>query len=425
MKKQRNARDENTASRRRFTAYMKWLTTACGHADRAQPLREYCAGLMLPGDRKSVEPMAARFAPSMSRLSSKHQSMHHFVADAPWDDSRLLTAVRDYVLPRVARRDPVKSWILDDTGMPKKGVHSVGVARQYCGQTGKVDNCQVAVSLSLAGESWSLPVAYALYLPKEWAMDSASRRKTGVPETAVFQTKTQIALRQLEQAVAAGLPAGVVLGDAAYGDDNTLREGIVALGLQYAMGIRPATTVWPGKGGPRRSGAKTAPRKAVSVSATALALPAEAWRSVSWREGTQKPLRSRFAALRVRIAHLGGNGAPAPVWLLIEWPKGEAAPTKYFLSNLPETLSLKALVQAVKSRWRIERDYQELKSELGLGHYEGRGWRGFHHHASLCIAAYGFLVAERGLSPPPDKLRFLIRLPRRPSGFRPRGAPAT
>ena len=425
MKKQRQKRDESAASRRRFTAYMKWLTPASGHADRARPLREYCAGLLLPGDRKSVEPMAAQFARERSRLSSKHQSMHHFVADAPWDDARLLAAVRDYVLPRVTRRDPVKSWILDDTGMPKKGRHSVGVARQYCGQSGKVDNCQVAVSLSVAGENWSLPVEYALYLPKEWAEDAASRRKAGVPETLAFQTKTQIAMRQLEWAVAAGLPAGVVLADAAYGDDNTLREGIAALGLQYAMGIRPATTVWLHTDGPRLRPAKTAPRKPLSVSAAAQALPAEAWRSVTWREGTQKPLRSRFAALRVRVAHRGGNGASSPVWLLIEWPKGEAAPTKYFLSNLTENLALKALVHTVKSRWRIERDYQELKGELGLGHYEGRGWRGFHHHASLCIAAYGFLVAERGLFPPQGTLHLIIRRPHRPAGFKPRGAPAT
>ena len=420
MKRQLNNSDGSTASRRRFAAYLKWLTPAVGHADRAQPLREYCAGLLLPGDRKSVEPMAAQFAPAAGRLSSKHQSMHHFVADAPWDDGRLLAAVRDYVLPRVSRRDPVSAWILDDTGFPKKGRHSVGVARQYCGQSGKVDNCQTAVSLSLAGGSWSLPVDYSLYLPKEWAEDAASRRKAGVPETVRFQTKGQIALRQLEQAVAAGLPAGVVLADAAYGDDHALREGIAGLGLQYAMGIRPATTVWRDEDDSRRPRAR-APRKPLSVCATAQALPATAWRSVTWREGTQKPLRSRFAALRVRIAHRGGSGTPA--WLLIEWPAGEAAPTKYFLSNLQESIPLKALVNTVKSRWRIERDYQELKSELGLGHYEGRGWRGFHHHASLCIAAYGFLAAERGLFPPQDKLRLILRLPRRPAGFKPRGAP--
>ena len=221
---------------------MNSLAQAAGHADRNVPITNYCKGLLLPGDRKSVEPMAAKLAPEHTQRM--HQSLHHVVADAPWSDETLLEEVRNQVIPIMQRQGSVGAWIVDDTGFPKKGQHSVGVARQYCGQLGKQDNCQVAVSLSLATEISSLPVAYRLYLPETWAEDAERRDKSRVPEEVRFQTKPQIALDQIRQAVQTNVPRGVVLADAAYGNDTHFRSGVTELGLQYAVGVQSSMTVW-------------------------------------------------------------------------------------------------------------------------------------------------------------------------------------
>jgi len=226
----------------RFAAYVAALVDVIGHADRATPLRDDCTGLLMPATRKSVEPMAAMTAPA--RVAAQHQSLLHFVGQAPWSDAAVLTKVRDLVLPAIEGTGPIEAWIIDDTGFPKKGRHSVGVARQYCGQLGKQDNCQVAVTLSLANHTASLPVAYRLYLPQEWADDPARRKTAGVPEEITFQTKPAIALDQLRAAAEAGLPRGVVLMDAGYGSDTQLRTDVTALGLRYIAGILSNTSVW-------------------------------------------------------------------------------------------------------------------------------------------------------------------------------------
>jgi SRSO17 transposase len=320
--------------------------------------------------------------------------------------------------------------------MPKKGQHSVGVARQYCGQLGKQDDCQVAVTLSVAHETASLPIAYQLYLPQVWASDRRRRRKAGVPEELGFLTKPEIALRQITAAVAQGMPVGVVLADAAYGNDRKFRNGVEALGLKYVLGVQSTTTVWPqgsgplapppyrGCGRPPKLLRRDVAHQPLAVRELALGLAPTAYRMVSWREGTAGMMRSRFAALRVRAAHRDyGQALPnGAQWLLIEWPKATAEPAKYWLANLAAATPLKQLIRTAKLRWRIERDFQELKQELGLNHFEGRSWRGFHHHATLCIAAYGFLVAERcAFSPAGPLRRPSISAPRH---FRPRGAPA-
>jgi SRSO17 transposase len=345
--------------------------------------------------------------------------------------------VRAQVLPAIERHGPVRYWIVDDSGFPKQGKHSVGVARQYCGQLGKPDTCQVAVSLSVANDHASLPIAYQLFLPEIWADDPARRAKAGVPAAIRFATKTAIALGQLRQALAAGVPVGIVLGDAAYGDETDFRVGVADLGLRYGLGVRSGTSVWapgtgplpplPWSGRGRRPTRlrRDAENQPVTLKALALSLPAQDWRKVTWREGTRGELSSRFAAVRVRPAHRDTERSePWPEeWLLIEWPAGDAEPAKYWFSNLPRRTSLKRLVKVAKARWWIERDYQELKQELGLGHYEGRNWRGFHHHASLSIAAYGFLIAERCLFPPQRQfIRRRIKAPALPAGFQPRGA---
>lgn len=423
-------------SESRFTGYVEAITAALGHADRAAPFRSYCAGLLLPGERKSVEPMAARVQPA--RVQATHQSLHHLVAKSDWSDDAVLRAVRDHVLPVIVRHGPIRALIIDDTGMPKKGKHSVGVARQYCGQLGKQDNCQVAVSLSVANDHASLPVAYRLYLPREWADDPDRRAQAGVPDDVVFQTKPQIALDQLRGALAAGIAAEVVLADAGYGTDTDFRDAITETGLAYVVGIQSSTSLWPpgmeplppkpwsGRGRPTSAIRRDAGHQPVAAKELAFSLPKRAWRQVTWREGSNAPLTSRFAAVRVRPAHRDYHrSTPRPEeWCLIEWPAGEAEPTKYWLSTLPANISRRILVDTAKLRWRIERDYQDLKQELGLGHYEGRGWRGFHHHATLCIAAYGFLISERGAIPPsaqPDAHR--LEAASVPHRYRPRGTP--
>ena len=395
-----------------FSSYVDQLATVIGHADRVDPLRDYCLGLFMPLERKSVEPMAAVTAPA--RAAAKHQSLLHFVGQAPWSDAALLAQVRGQVLPIIERHGPIRAWIIDDTGFPKKGRHSVGVARQYCGQIGKQDNCQVAVSLSVANEAASLPIAYRLYLPQAWADDAERRGKAKVPQDVSFQTKPQIALDQIRDAKAQGVAPGVVLTDAGYGADGTFRAGVSALDLTYIVGVQPTLSVWrpgeeplrpkpwSGKGRPPSLLRRDHGHKPVSVKVLAEQLPPAAWQTIKWREGTNIDLTSRFAAVRLRPASRDYNRSEprAEEWLMVEWPDDAAEPTKYWLSTLPPETPIEDLVETAKLRWRIERDYQDLKGELGLGHYEGRGWRGFHHHASLCIAAYGVLIILRGMIPP-------------------------
>jgi SRSO17 transposase len=421
---------------RRFAAYIEGLAEAAGHLDRILPLKNYCTGLLLPGERKSVEPMAARLAPD--NVGRMHQSLHHVVADAPWDDDAVLDRCLDFVLPAMLRQGPVVAWVVDDTGFPKKGRESVGVARQYCGQVGKQDNCRVAVSLSVTTESASMPVAYRLYLPEVWVKDQPRRKKTGVPKEVQFQTKPEIALEQIRQARERGLPQGIVLADAGYGNDTAFRLALTKMEVTYVMGVQSTVTVWKsgeepkpapayqGMGRPPKLLRRDQKHHPIAAKELALSLPADSWKKVTWRQAVKKKLQSRFAALRVRPAHRDyWQAEPYPEeWLLIEWPAGETEPTKYWLSTLSSDTPLKELVHVAKHRWIIERDYEELKQELGLGHYEGRGWRGFHHHATLCIAAYGFLVAERNRFSPSARIGHLgLPAPERPPDFRPRGSP--
>ena len=426
------------AAAQRFDEYLEHLSAGLGHADRRSGLRGYCTGLMQPLARKSVEPMAAHLEPM--RASARHQALHHFVAKAEWSDQEMLRRVAQWVVPKM---DFTAGgwWIIDDTGFPKKGRHSVGVARQYCGVLGKQDNCQVAVSVSLASEQGSLPVAWRLYLPQAWAEDAARRQKAGVPESIRFETKTQIALSQIQALLAEGAPAHPVLADAGYGVDTAFRQALTDLGLPYVVGVTSVVVVWPpgieplppvpyqGRGRPPVQPRRTAELQPVSVKTLAMELPPQTFQTLSWREGTNATLSGRFAAVRVR--HAGGNAGRARLqpqqWLLIQWPADEPEPTKYWLSTLPEHTPINELVAVAHQRWRIERDYQDLKQEFGLGHYEGRGWRGFHHHASLCIAAYGFLMAERLMAQRPAavKKNFLERQALAlPADYIPRGSPA-
>jgi SRSO17 transposase len=276
-------------SESRFESYVEDLCRAVRHADRAAPLRAYCLGLMLPGERKSVEPMAARVEPG--RVQAAHQSMHHFVAKADWSDEAMLAAVRGLVQPTIERQGQIRAWIIDDTGLPKKGRHSVGVARQYCGQLGKQDNCQVAVTLSVANDHASLPIAYRLYLPETWASDPVRRRKAGVSDDICFRTKPQIALEQVWAALADGVAPAVVLADAGYGVDTAFRTGLSRLGLTYVVGIQSTASLWKPGGAPLPpkpwSGRGRPPRSSAAVPSTSRP-PPRRWRlHYRPRPGTQ------------------------------------------------------------------------------------------------------------------------------------------
>ncbi len=371
---------------KRLAAYLDHVARATGHRDRADPFKNYCKGLLLPGERKSVEPMAARLAPDNVRRM--HQSLHHLVADAPWSDEDVLRRVRGYALTAMRKREPVAAWIVTGTCFLKKGRESVGVARQNCGQPEKRENCRVAVSLSVSTWSLSLPVAYRLFLPESWCDDPARRLKTGVPEEIRFRTEARIALDHIRKAVEDEAPRGVVVADASYGADSQFLAGLRELPLEYAVGV-PSSA---------------------DVKQLAIALPESAWNKAG------ETFRSRVAAIRLR-------SPSAEEWLLIEWPEAAVEPSGYWLSNLPVETKLEDLVRIANHRWIAGNAFEELRRELGLGHFEGRGWRGFHHHATLCIAAYGFLVAERSLFSPSLRAGELeIPIPEMPPKFRPRGA---
>ena len=373
-----------------FASYVDELASVIGHVGRVAPLHDYCAGLLASEGRRSVEPMAALTAPS--EVAAQHQRLLHFVGEGDWSDARVLAKVREMVVPVIEHHGPITAWIVDDSSYPKQGSHSVGVHHQYCGQLGKQANCQVAVTLSIANYHASLPIAYQLYLPKAWAADAARRRKAHVPKTVRFMTKPQIALSQISAALKAGVAPGVVLMDASYGTNAGLRFAIAALGLTYAAAILSTVKVC----------AVAEPDHRVSVKTLALGLLKHVWRTITWRDGSAEKLTSRFTRVRVRTA-----------------------PTKYWLSNLPAKTKFRDLVDITKMRWRIERDYQELKQEIGLDHYEGRGWRGFHHHATLCFAAYGFLISEREKIPPSaPRAAAVFAKSALPAGYRPRGAAA-
>jgi SRSO17 transposase len=425
-----------SADAARFEAYLERLSLAVRHADRREPLRAYLVGLLLPGERKSVEPMAAKLDPLHVR--ARHQSLHHFVAEAPWSELELLQVARDYALAALERHGPIAAWVVDDTGLPKKGSHSVGVSWQYCGVLGKAANCQVAVTVSLVNATMSVPAGFRLYLPESWARDVQRRHDVGIPPEVEFQTKGAIALAQIDDLLSEEIPLAPVVADAGYGASTEFRDALSERGLSYAVGILADTSVWPpgqeplpplsrqGRGGARTRLRRTPEHQPTTVRELAKTLPQAAWKTIRWREGTKGTMVSRFAQVRVRAAHrdyLRTQSRQAE-WLLVEWPSGDKEPSRYWLSTVPEDVELEELVRLAKIRWRIERDFQELKDELGLDHYEGRGWRGFHHHGALCIAAYAFLAAERARLSPPAPLAFLVP-PRLPKDFRPRGSAAS
>jgi SRSO17 transposase len=395
---------------RELTNFVERLTAGLGRPERRTAMGQYITGLLLDGERKSIEPMAARLVDQADQIQAMRQRLQQCVVVSPWDAATLFTRLAqmlDRELPAVS------AFVVDDTGFPKKGRHSVGVARQYSGTLGRTDNCQVATSVHLAGERGSGCIGMRLYLPETWTGDRPRCRTVGVPDTITFAPKWQHALELLDAALAAGVRRHVVLGDAAFGEVTAFRDALAARGLDYVLRVPGTLVVWPpgtrfavpapvrATGRPRSIPRPTVPTTPLTVKAVAASLR---HRRVTWREGSRGRQASRFAAVRVHLAHRHSEGAgPGPeLWLLSEWPRGESAPSKYYLSSLPATTPIRTLVRFGKLRWRIERDYQELKGELGLDHFEGRTWTGFHHHVALCAAAHAFLALRRGLFPPID-----------------------
>lgn len=385
----------------RLSDYFAEIGAVLKNAKRRASFAMYALGLLGEGERKSVEPIAARATGDPADTDKVHQRLLHFLVDSGWDDHAVRLVAARHGLAAITARAPVDAWIIDDTGFLKQGKHSVGVQRQYTGSAGKITNCQIGVSLSLATRYDHLPVDFDLYLPRTWCDDAACRRKTRIPPAVRFNTKLTLALHQIRRAVAAGLPRGAILADAAYGNSTAFREELRYLGFDYAVGIDSTTTVWRLDRQDRRRGD---PQRVKTLAET---LGRRGFRRVTWREGTRHKLTARFAAVRVLPAHQDGWDPTErePVTLIIEWPDGEAAPTKYYLTTLPRTWSKKRLIRFLKERWRTERVYEDLKGELGLDHFEGRTYPGWHHHITVALCCFAFLAAERARAFPPSARR--------------------
>lgn len=393
-----------------LAVYVDSLSCFLKRSDQRRAFAWYVTGLLLDGERKSTEPMAGRLVEVLAEREAMRQRLQQIVSVAPWDEQLVFEALArklDCELPGV------EALIVDDTGFPKKGRHSVGVARQYSGTLGRTDNCQVAVSLHLAGEHGSGCIGFRLFMPESWTVDRERCRAVGVPEHIEHTTKWKIALEQIDRALAWGVRHHVVLADQGYGDATEFRDALDARALRYCVGIAGSRTVYPpghvpyvpepqgSKGGrsPRQQVADVPPLQIAALA------PTLAFKTVRWRAGSRGVQSSRFAVARVYSAEgrTKGRRTDAACWLVCEWPEDQKAPSKFYISNLPTGTSLKAIVRLIKMRWRVERDYQEMKGEIGLDHFEGRTWRGFHHHAAMCAVAHAFLALQRALFPPEEE----------------------
>jgi SRSO17 transposase len=383
---------------RRLAAYFHRIGEVLRTAPQRASFATYALGLMGDGERKSMEPMAARACPNPEGVNAAHERLTYFTRGAEWSDRDVRREAAHYALAAMTAREPVADWIIDDTGFPKQGTHSVGVQRQYSGTMGKIANCQVAASLTIATRTEHVPVDFALYLPESWTEDPSRRAEAHIPDEVTFKTKPELGVEMIERAIADGLPAGLVLADSAYGDNSEFRRRVRCEGLGYAVGLHRTTTVWRLDSLGRRIG------DPVAVGDLADAIGRGGFRRVTWREGTKGKMSSRFATERVVLAQddLVDPSQREAVWLLMEWPHGEKAATDFTATTLPANMSRRQLVRRVKQRWRTERVYEDAKGELGLDHYEGRSFRGWNHHVSMVLVCFAFIVAERSRAFPPS-----------------------
>lgn len=398
--------------KRELGEFVDFLTADMGRPERRQAMGQYVTGLLLDGKRKCIVPMATRMAEDPSDVSGLRQRLQRCVKSS-WNDEELFGRLAQKLDRELPRKE---AFVIDDTGFAKKGEHSVGVARQYSGTLGRIDNCQVAVSLHLAGEQGSACIGMRLYLPESWTEDRERCRQAGVPDDVDYEPKWKLALGLIDKTLATGVHPPVTLADSGYGDTKDFRDGLSERGLIYNVAVKGGTVVWrpgivpkppkqvPGKRGRRRTRPRMGNAKPVAVATLAKELGRKAYRKVTWRRGSRGKMSSHFAAVRIRSAHghVRGNPPGEEQWLLCEWPKDEKAPSKFYFSTQPPSCSLKQLVRIAKLRWRVERDYQDMKQEVGLDDFEGRMWRGFHHHAAMCAAAHAFLALRRALFPPEE-----------------------
>jgi SRSO17 transposase len=389
------------AGERRMSEYFDEISRVLANKKRREAFAAYAVGLLSTLERKSIEPLAAAACASSEECDAWHQRLLHFSANARWSDREVRRVAARHGVAAMAVREPIRTWIIDDTGFLKKGEHSVGVQRQYTGSAGKVTNCQVAVTLSVATSQAHIPIDAELYLPEQWANDPKRREVAKIPLEVRFKAKCELALDMIQRAVEDGIPGDILLADGDYGRAHEFRATVRMLGFDYALGIHPMTSLFRLRRDERPTGDATSARDLARI------IDESAFRRVTWRDGTRRALSSRFAFLRVRVA-LGGQLDAVenePLWLLVEWPEGEPSPTKYALTTLPRTMSRRQLVRILKERWRTEQAYQEMKTELGLDHFEGRSWVGWHHHVSVVLCCYAFVVGERMRCFPPSAER--------------------
>lgn len=381
----------------RLREFLTSIGTLLGDRRRRSNFALYACGLFGEGDRKSVEPMAARACGSPEGTEAMHRKLLRVVAESGWEDRPVREHAAWYALEETQKHEPVDYWIFDDTGFLKQGKLSPGVQRQYTGSAGKTTNCQVAVSLTLANQRMHLPIDMQLYLPESWAEDRERCRKAKIPDEVVYRPKWQIAIDMVESARAARIPRGVVLADADYGNKSKFREKLTELGIRYAVAVQKTTRArWvQGTGACRTVG------ELQSIEDLAFTLAPEEFATVEWREGTKGTMSANFALVRVEPVPHKGPSQPEQ-WLIIEWPHGSHMPAKYALATLPRSMSKKRIIQILKERWRTERAYQDLKGELGLDHFEGRSYTGWNHHVSVVLCCYAFLVAEQARAFPPS-----------------------
>jgi len=388
----------DTDAGRRLEAYFGAIGELLGHPARRASFATYAMGLLADGERKSVEPIAARACADPEQVDGLHQRLLHLLNDSPWSDRGVRRAAATHAVAALTAREPISAWLVDDTGFLKQGSHSVGVQRQYTGSAGKVTNCQVGVSLSLATATEHLPVDFELYLPHKWTDSPDKRAEARIPEDIVFRTKLELALTMIDRALADALPRGIVLADSAYGNASDFRAQLRRRKLHYAVGVDATTKVWQlDRDGNLRGEAVSVRDLALRFWARPNAYPSKPFRRFSWREGTGQTLSARFAIRRVVPVHDDGQvrSERERVWLICEWRDGEVAPTKYYFAVLPRKTSCKHLLRTIKERWRTERVYEDLKGELGLDHFEGRRFPGWHHHVSVALCCYAFVIAER------------------------------
>jgi SRSO17 transposase len=388
------------AARERLFAFVGEVVRPLPHVRQRENALLYVRGLVEQGGRKSLQPTLFR----LEETAARYESVQQFLADSPWQPELLIKACAERVAPQIG----VVAWVVDDTGIGKDGKHSPGVKRQYSGTLGKIGNCQITVSVHAVGERGTLPLGWRLYLPEEWCDDLARRGKAKIPDEIVFKTKSQLAGDLCEQAAGFEVPVAPILADCAYGDDAGLRTRLAELELEYVVAVRAETSVYGPETSfavPERSGPLGRPRtvarpdrKPESVRALAERLPARAWKTIPCRTTPAgEDVHGRFAFVRVVATNPVRNRhqSPRQEWLIIEWAKGEETPNDYWLSNLGADANRERLARLARLRWTVELDYRQLKGELGLDHYEGRSYRGFHHHTALVTCAHAFLTEER------------------------------